>query len=96
MRNLELKVRCPNEETLGALIARARTAGAVYVRTMEQRDAYFRVPRGHLKLREWWLDGDQAQGGQRAVARPSEQWGQQDPGSGVRNRVREDFAAGRN
>ena len=94
MRNLELKVRCPNEETLGALIARARTAGAVYVRTMEQRDAYFRVPRGRLKLREWWLDGDQAQGGERVVACPSERWGRQDAGSGVRNRAREDGDVG--
>jgi hypothetical protein len=57
---------------------------------MGQHDLYFRVPRGRLKLREWWLDGDQAQGGERVVARPREQWGQQDPGSGVRNRVRED------
>ena len=35
VRNLELEVRCPNEETLGALIARARTAGAVYVIVQE-------------------------------------------------------------
>jgi hypothetical protein len=56
VRNLELKVRCPSEEALDALIARARSAGAVYVRTMGQRDAYFRVPYGRLKLREWWLD----------------------------------------
>ena len=94
MRNLELKVRCPNEEALDALITRARAAGAVYVRTMGQRDVYFCVPRGRLKLREWWLDGDQAQGGERAVARRREQWGQQDPGSGVRNRVREDGDVG--
>jgi hypothetical protein len=86
VRNLELKVRCPNEEALDALIARARAAGAVYVRTMRQRDVYLRVPRGRLKLREWWLDGDQAQRGERVVARLSEQWGQQDPSSGVRNR----------
>jgi adenylate cyclase class IV len=94
VRNLEIKVCCPNEETLDALIARARAVGAVYVRTIGQRDAYFRVPHGRLKLREWWLDGDQAQGGERVVARSSEQWGQQDPGSGVRNRVREDGDAG--
>ena len=94
MRNLELKVRCPNEEALDALIARARAVGAVYVRTMGQRDVYFRVPRGRLKLREWWLDGDQAQGGERVVARPREQWGQQDPSSGVRNRAREDGDVG--
>src|SRR5919199_4561760 len=61
---------------------------------MGQHDLYFRVPRGRLKLREWWLDGDQAQGGERAVARRREQWGQQDPGSGVRNRVREDGDVG--
>ena len=75
MRNLELKVRCLSEEALDALMARARTAGALYVRTMGQRDAFFRVPRGRLKLREWWLDGAQAQGGERVVARPSEQGG---------------------
>jgi adenylate cyclase class IV len=94
VRNLELTVRCPNEKALDALIARARAAGAVYVRTMVQRDIYFRVPHGRLKLRAWWLDGDQAQGGERVVARPSEQWGQQDPGSGVRHRVREDGDVG--
>jgi adenylate cyclase class IV len=94
VRNLELKVRCPSEETLDALIARARTAGAVYVRTMGQRDAYFRVPHGHLKLREWWLDGAQAQGAERVIARPSEQWGQQGPGIGGHNRVREDGDVG--
>ena len=77
VRNLELKVRCPNEEALDALMVRARAVRAVYVRTMGQRDINFRVPRGRLKLREWWLDGDQAQGGERVVARPSEQWGQQ-------------------
>jgi hypothetical protein len=82
VRNLELKVRCPSEETLDALIARARTAGAVYVRTMGQRDVYFHVPHGRLKLREWWLDGAQVQGAERVVARPSEQWGQQGPGTG--------------
>jgi hypothetical protein len=73
VRNLALKVRCPNEEALDALIAGARAVGTVYVRTMGQRDVYFRVPRGRLKLRAWWLDGDQAQGGERVVARPSEQ-----------------------
>ena len=52
MRNLELKVRCLSEEALDALMARARTAGALYVRTMGQRDAFYRVPRGRLKLRE--------------------------------------------
>jgi adenylate cyclase class IV len=94
VRNLELKVRCPSEETLDALIARARTAGAVYVRTMGQRDIDFRVPRGRLKLREWWLDGAQAQGAERVVTRPREQWGQQGPGTGGRNGVREDGDVG--
>jgi adenylate cyclase class IV len=96
VRNLELKVRCPNEAALDALIARARTAGAVYVRTMGQRDAYFHVPHGRLKLREWWLDGAQAQGGERVVARPSkQQWDQQGPGTEVRNHMREDGDVGR-
>jgi hypothetical protein len=94
VRNLELKVRCPSEEALDAPMARARAAGAVYVRTMGQRDVNFRVPRGRLKLREWWLDGDQVQGRERIVARPSEQWGQQGSGTGVRPGVREDGDVG--
>jgi adenylate cyclase class IV len=94
VRNLELKVRCPSEETLDALIARARTAGAVYVRTMGQRDAYFHVPHGRLKLRQWWLDGVQAQGAERVVACPSEQGGQHGSDTGVRNHGREDGDVG--
>lgn len=53
MQNLELKVRCPDEATLEQLIVRARARGAVYTRTLEQRDTYFAAPRGRLKLREW-------------------------------------------
>jgi adenylate cyclase class IV len=47
--NLELKVRCPGEEALDALIAQARAAGAVYIRTMGQRDVYLRAQCGRLR-----------------------------------------------
>jgi hypothetical protein len=47
--NLELKVRCPGEEALDALIARARSAGVVYMRTMGQRDDYVRALCGRLR-----------------------------------------------
>ncbi len=53
MRNLELKVRCSDGAALDALAGRALAGGAVHVRTMGQRDTYFAVPRGRLKLREW-------------------------------------------
>jgi adenylate cyclase class 2 len=56
MHNLELKVRCTDEAALDALVARAQGGGAVYVRAMAQRDTYFVVPHGRLKLREWRLD----------------------------------------
>lgn len=53
MQNLELKVRCPDEASLGSLIALGLARGAVYTRTLAQRDTYFAAPRGRLKLREW-------------------------------------------
>jgi adenylate cyclase class 2 len=56
MHNLELKVRCADEAALDGLVARARDGGAVYVRAMTQRDTYFVVPHGRLKLREWHLE----------------------------------------
>jgi adenylate cyclase class 2 len=62
MHNLELKVRCTDEAALEALVARARDGGAVYVRAMIQRDTYFVVPHGRLKLREWQLEAAQATG----------------------------------
>lgn len=58
MRNLELKVRCPGGAALDALAARALAGGAVYLRTMGQRDTYFVTPRDRLKLREWWREED--------------------------------------
>ncbi|CAN5120968.1 class IV adenylate cyclase [soil metagenome] len=58
MRNLELKVRCSNGVTLDALARRALAGGAVHVQTMWQRDTYFVVPRGRLKLREWRREED--------------------------------------
>ncbi len=53
MHNLELKVRCNDEADLDRLIEMARAAGAIYTRTLVQRDTYFAAPRGRLKLREW-------------------------------------------
>ncbi len=68
MRNLELKVRCSNGVTLDALAQRALAGGAVYVRTMGQRDTYFVAPRGRLKLREWWREEDGGDGGRTSYA----------------------------
>ena len=53
MHNLELKVRRNDEAHLDRLIDTARAAGAIYTRTLVQRDTYFAAPRGRLKLREW-------------------------------------------
>jgi adenylate cyclase class IV len=53
MHNLELKVRCTDEAHLDRLIDTARATGAIYTRTLVQRDTYFAAPRGRLKLREW-------------------------------------------
>ncbi len=55
MRNLELKVRCEAMEHLKSIEVLAKEHGASYLNTMEQRDTYFRVSRGRLKLRESWL-----------------------------------------
>jgi adenylate cyclase class 2 len=58
MQNLELKVRCPDEATLEVLEKRAHQHGAIYVHTLQQRDTYFNVPAGRLKLREWSVQED--------------------------------------
>ncbi len=58
MQNLELKIRCPDEATLEALEERAHQHGAIYVHTLQQRDTYFNVPAGRLKLREWSAQED--------------------------------------
>ena len=65
MHNLELKVRCTDEAHLDRLIDTARDAGAIYTRTLVQRDTYFAAPRGRLKLREWHqpVPPGEAQGG---------------------------------
>ncbi len=63
MRNLELKVRCSDDVTLDMLAGRALAGGAVYVRTMGQRDTYFAASRGRLKLREWRREEDGGDGG---------------------------------
>ena len=58
MRNLELKVRCPDEMTLETVEERARQNNAAYVHTLQQCDTYFNVPLGRLKLREWTIQED--------------------------------------
>jgi adenylate cyclase, class 2 len=58
MRNLELKVRCHDSTILAAIQQRAQEHGATYLRTMQQRDTYFPVPAGRLKLREWSREDD--------------------------------------
>jgi adenylate cyclase, class 2 len=58
MRNLELKVRCPDETTLEMLEERAQQNNAAYIHTLQQRDTYFNVPSGRLKLREWSVQED--------------------------------------
>jgi len=62
VRNLELKVRCSDSANLDALAKQALAGGAAYARTMRQRDTYFVVPRGRLKLREWWRQEDGGDG----------------------------------
>lgn len=52
--NLELKVRCPDPAILEARVALARRAGATYGQTLRQRDTYFTVSNGRLKVRQWW------------------------------------------
>lgn len=56
MQNLELKVRCVNADMLIELEDLAIRGGAKYVETIYQRDTYFTVPRGRLKLREWQVE----------------------------------------
>ncbi len=58
MRNLELKVRCPDETILEILEGRAQQNDAAYIHTLQQRDTYFNVPSGRLKLREWSIQED--------------------------------------
>lgn len=60
MRNLELKVQCENEERIQVIESLAQKHGAVYMQTVKQRDSYFRVRKGRLKLREWWLEGQES------------------------------------
>ncbi|HEY7118840.1 MAG TPA: class IV adenylate cyclase [Tepidisphaeraceae bacterium] len=48
-RNIEIKARCRD---LGAARDAARRLGAAFSGMLEQRDTYFIVPHGRLKLRE--------------------------------------------
>jgi predicted adenylyl cyclase CyaB len=54
VRNLELKVQC-DEATFAAVSARAMDLGSP--QSLLQRDTYFTVPQGRLKLREIRRDG---------------------------------------
>lgn len=63
--NLELKVRCPDNETLAARAVLARRAGTTYVRTLEQRDTYFNTAKGRLKVRQWSVVDEAGSGGTR-------------------------------
>lgn len=47
--NIEFKAHCRDHDRLRDL---ARNAGAEYTATLQQRDTYFRVKEGRLKLRE--------------------------------------------
>ena len=62
MQNLELKVRCTPELSLERIEDLACSAGANYISTLRQRDTYFPVPYGRLKLREWWRQEDELRG----------------------------------
>ena len=55
MRNLELKVQC-DEATFAAVSARAGALGELH--RLLQRDTYFTVPHGRLKLREIREEGE--------------------------------------
>jgi len=48
-RNIELKARCPDLE---AAREASRRIGAEFAAVLEQRDTYFVVPHGRLKLRQ--------------------------------------------
>jgi predicted adenylyl cyclase CyaB len=56
VRNIEIKARCPD---LATARERAVALGARRVGLLAQRDTYFHVPHGRLKLRE--IDGDAAE-----------------------------------
>src|SRR5438477_132463 len=73
-RNIELKARWENLE---AARRAAKEIGAGYVGILEQRDTYFAVPHGRLKLREIAGRGAELIGyarGDRAAARGSDYW----------------------
>jgi adenylate cyclase class IV len=57
-RNVEIKARLSDPETVRE---RVRTHADGPLRTMHQRDTFFRAPRGRLKLREIvWVDASPA------------------------------------
>lgn len=72
MRNLELKVHCPTPQALQQLIQHATQIGAIYKHTLHQRDTYFVVPHGRLKLRQWHDDTGNAGAELISYERPDE------------------------
>jgi adenylate cyclase class IV len=67
VRNLELKVEC-DEATFAAVSARVIALGAR--QTLRQRDTYFSVPQGRLKLREISEEGAESSAELIGYARP--------------------------
>jgi len=63
MRNLELKIRCPDEAALDGIARLAEAAGATAHGVLWQRDTYFVTPRGRLKLREERAEQDRSASG---------------------------------
>ncbi len=98
MQNLELKVRCLNGASLERIAALASEAGAVYMRTLKQRDTYFPAPHARLKLREWWHETTlEGAGGSESARRPDRghSYEQEPTGAVLISYVRPDHAGSR-
>ena len=55
MKNVEIKARCPDPDRIRHLL---EVAGAVFRGVDVQRDTYFHVPHGRLKLREGTIENN--------------------------------------